>query len=79
MEQSLVIFPVTLSKALLGQLQLLLGIVQALELAQAEVAPHYVQLEHRIVVHRVQQLSAALTARRQEMASLISSSTNPFL
>ena len=79
MQQPLVIFPVTLSEALLGQLQLLLGVVQALQLAQAEVAPHYVQLEHRIVVHCVQQLCAALAAKRQEVASLVSSLTKPFL
>ena len=79
MEQPLVIFPVALSKALLGQLQLLLGVVQALQLAQAEVAPHYVQLEHRVVVHRVQQLCAALAAKRQDVASLVSSLTSPFL
>lgn len=74
------IFPVTLSKALLGQLQLLLGIVQALELAQAEVTPHYVQLEHRIVVHRVQQLSATLTAKETGHGITDQQySTNPFL
>lgn len=58
------IFSITVFKALLGQVQLLLCIVQALQLFQAEVAPHNVQLENRVVVHSVQQLFA-LTRRRK--------------
>ena len=68
------IFSVALSEALLGQLELLLRVVQALQLPQAEVAPHCVQLEHRVVVHRLQQLPAALTARQTAFQTLSSQS-----
>ncbi|EDL99340.1 rCG24364 [Rattus norvegicus] len=60
-DQSLVILPVTVFKARLGQVQLFLCIIKALQLFQAEVAPHDVQLQDCIVVHSVQQLFALTT------------------
>lgn len=63
------ILSITVFKALLGQVQLFLCIIKAFELFQAEVAPHDVQLEDRIVVHSVQQLFA-LTTREGSLSWL---------
>lgn len=70
MDEPLVIFPVTIFKALLGQIQFSFCIVKAFQLLQAEVTPHYVQLENRVVINRVQEFSATLTGRETEVASL---------
>lgn len=43
--------------------QLFLCIIQAVQLFQAEVAPHYIQLQYCIVINCVQQLCAALTGK----------------
>lgn len=43
--------------------QLFLCIIQAVQLLQTEVAPHYVQLQHCVIINCVQQLCATLTGK----------------
>lgn len=43
--------------------QLFLCIIQAVQLLQAEVAPHYIQLKYCIVINGIQQFCATLTEK----------------
>lgn len=44
--------------------QLFLCIIQAVQLLQAEVAPHYIQLQYCIIINSIQQFCATLTGKQ---------------
>lgn len=62
-DKSFMVLSVAPLEASLSHGQLFLCIIQAVQLLQAEVAPHYVQLQHCIVIHSVQQFWATLTGK----------------
>lgn len=61
--QPFMVLPVAPLEATVCGGQFFLGIIQAVQLLQAKVAPHYVQLQHRVIINGVEQFCAALTAK----------------
>ena len=61
--KSFVVLPIAPLEAPMCCGQLLLCIIQAVQLLQAEVAPHYIQLQHRVIVNSIQQFCATLTGK----------------
>lgn len=63
--QPLLLLSVTLQETVLGSLQSVLAVVQTGQSLQGPVAPHDVQLQDGVVIHRAEQRRAALTATDQ--------------
>lgn len=68
--KSFMVLPIAPLEAPVGCGQLFLCIIQAIQLFQAEVAPHYIQLQDCIVINCVQQLRAALTGKTKHLVFL---------
>lgn len=64
LHEPLLLLSVALEEAVLGSLQPLLAVVQAGQGLQGSVAPHDVQLQYCIVVHRAQEQGATCTVER---------------